>query len=151
MIDATRGFNAVVTTGMYCRAGCIGRPTRGNVRKFQLAAAAEAAGYRACLRCRPYRIEPRVSSQTPALVCRAMRLILGGALDDRKSEHDLAARLGVSAGHLRRMFRDHVGTTPDQLARSRRAHFSRRLLDETDFTLCDVSFAAVFTRSPQFK
>src|SRR5258708_36001492 len=83
MIDATRGFNAVATTGIYCRPGCTGRPNPGNVRKFQLAAAAEAAGYRACLRCRPYRIEPRVSSQTPALVCRAMRLILGGALDDR--------------------------------------------------------------------
>ena len=150
MIDATRGFNAVATTGIYCRPGCTGRPNPGNVRKFQLAAAAEAAGYRACLRCRPYRIEPRVSSQTPALVCRAMRLILGGALDDRKSEHDLAARLGVSAGHLRRMFRDHVGTTPDQLARSRRAHFARRLLDETDFTLSDVAFAAGFSSLRQF-
>jgi AraC family transcriptional regulator of adaptative response / DNA-3-methyladenine glycosylase II len=70
-------------------------------------------------------------------------LILDGALDEGL-EADLARRLGVSPRHLRRLFLEHVGATPDQLARSRRAHFARRLLDDTDLSIADVAFAAGF-------
>ena len=136
-------FSAVVTTGIYCRPGCGARPKPENVRKFTLAAAAEVAGYRACLRCRPYRTEPSIGWTAPELVCRAVRLILDGALDG-KTEHDLGGRLGISARHLRRLFGDHLGVTPDQLARSSRAHFARRLLDDTDFPIVDIAFAAGF-------
>jgi len=142
-------FSAVVTTGIYCRPECGGRPKPENVRKFTLAAAAEAAGYRACLRCRPYRAEPSITWTGPELVCRAVRLILEGALDGR-TEHDLSARLGISARHLRRLFGDHLGVTPDQLARSCRTHFARRLLDDTDFPIVDVAFAAGFGSVRQF-
>jgi len=135
-------YSAVVTTGIYCRSPCSGRPLPSNVVPFDLAAAAEAAGFRACLRCRPYRTsEPVVAG--PELVCRAVQLVLDGALD-RGTEADVAGRLGVSARHLRRLFHHHLGTTPDQLARSRRAHFARRLLDDTDLTVTDVAFAAGF-------
>jgi AraC family transcriptional regulator of adaptative response / DNA-3-methyladenine glycosylase II len=72
-----------------------------------------------------------------------VQLILGGALDDG-TEQDLGARLGVSARHLRRLFALHVGATPDQVARSRRAHFARRLLDDTDLTITAVAFASGF-------
>ena len=72
-------YGAVVTTGIYCRPGCSARPRAENVRTFQLAAAAEAAGYRACLRCRPYRWPQSLSWNAPELVCRAVRLILDGA------------------------------------------------------------------------
>jgi AraC family transcriptional regulator of adaptative response / DNA-3-methyladenine glycosylase II len=137
------GFSAVVTTGIYCRPGCPARPSPENVLRFPLAAVAEAAGYRACLRCRPYRTEPSLSSCGPELVCRAVRLILDGALDGQ-TEHDLAGRLFVSARHLRRLFHQHLGVTPDQLARSSRAHFARRLLDDTDLTIGDIAFAAGF-------
>jgi AraC family transcriptional regulator of adaptative response / DNA-3-methyladenine glycosylase II len=136
-------FSAVVTTGIYCRPGCGGRPRPENVREFLLAAAAEAAGYRACLRCRPYRMEPVAGLAAPELVCRAVQLVLGGALD-RGTEHDLGARLAISARHLRRLFGEHLGVTPDQLARSRRAHFARRLLDDTDLAITDVAFASGF-------
>ena len=136
-------FSAVVTTGIYCRPGCGGRPHPRNVRGFSLAAAAEAAGYRACLRCHPYRTQPSVGWAGPELVCRAVQLILDGALDGN-TEHDLGARLGVSARHLRRLFAEHLGVTPDHLARSCRAHFARRLLDETDFTITEIAFAAGF-------
>src|SRR5499427_1057022 len=136
-------FSAVVTTGIYCRPGCGGRPRPENVRQYPLAAAAEAAGYRACLRCRPYRTEPLVSLAAPELVCRAVQLILGGALDGG-TEHDLGARLAISARHLRRLFGEHLGVTPDQLARSRRAHFARRLLDDTDLAVTDIAFASGF-------
>ena len=144
-----QGFSAVVTTGIYCRPGCSARPRADNVRSFPLAAAAEAAGYRACFRCRPYRWPQTVSWTAPELVCRAVRLILAGALD-RGSEADLGARLGVSARHLRRLFSAHLGVTPDGLARSARVHFARRLLDDTDLTITEIAFAAGFGSLRQF-
>lgn len=137
------GFSAVITTGIYCRPGCPARPKQENVVPFGMAAAAEAAGYRACLRCRPYRSPHIAGWSGPELVCRAVRLIVDGALDDG-NEADLGARLGISARNLRRLFGTHLGLTPDQLARSRRAHFARRLLDDTDLPVTDVAFAAGF-------
>jgi AraC family transcriptional regulator of adaptative response / DNA-3-methyladenine glycosylase II len=142
--SASTGFSGVTTTGIYCRPGCPARPRPDHVRPFGSAAAAEAAGFRACLRCRPYRSDPvaaAVGAAGPALVCRAVQMVLDGALDEG-TEARLGARLGVSARHLRRLFLAHVGVTPDQLARSRRAHFARRLLDDTDLPMTDVAFAA---------
>jgi AraC family transcriptional regulator of adaptative response / DNA-3-methyladenine glycosylase II len=144
-----KAFSAVVTTGIYCRPGCSARPRAENVRMFPVAAAAEAAGYRSCLRCRPYRWPQSVSCNAPELVCRAVRLILDGALD-RSSEAELGARLGVSPRHLRRLFNAHLGVTPDGLARSTRVHFARRLLDDTDLTITKVAFAAGFGSLRQF-
>lgn len=134
-------FQAVVTTGIYCRPDCSARPDPANVVPYGLAAAAEAAGFRACLRCRPYRSSQPLALDAPELVCRAVRLVVEGALDSA-NEADLASRLGVSGRHLRRLFSAHVGATPDELARSRRAHFARRLLDDTDLSVTDIAFAA---------
>lgn len=134
-------YSGVVTTGIYCRPGCPARPDPGNVVAFPDPAAAEAAGFRACMRCRPYRSATPAKGDAPELVCRAVGLILAGALDGA-GEDALAARLGVSARHLRRLFAEHVGATPDQVARSRRAHFARRLLDDTDLTVTEVAFAS---------
>jgi AraC family transcriptional regulator of adaptative response / DNA-3-methyladenine glycosylase II len=143
------GFSAVRTTGIYCRPGCGGRPKPGNVREYTLAAAAEAAGYRACLRCRPYRSDPPINPDAPELVCRAVQLVVDGMLDE-SSEGALGQRLGVSPRHLRRLFETHLGVTPDQLARSRRAHFARRLLDDTDLTFAEIAFASGFGSIRQF-
>ncbi len=142
-------YSAVVTTGIYCRPGCGARPLAENVRTFELAASAEAAGFRACLRCRPYRVASPIAAGAPELVCRAVQLIVDGVLDTG-SETALGARLAVSPRHLRRIFNDHLGVTPDQLARSRRAHFARRLLDDTDLTVADVAFASGFSSIRQF-
>ncbi len=136
-------FSAVTTTGIYCRPGCPARPHAEHVRRFDWAAAAEAAGYRACLRCRPYRVDQPIGWVGPELVCRGVRLVVDGALDGG-TEAELGDRLGISARHLRRLFADHVGVTPDQLARSRRAHFARRLLDDTDLSVTDIAFASGF-------
>ena len=141
-------YRAVVTTGIYCRPGCSARPRESNVRHFQLAAAAEAAGFRACLRCRPYRWEPPPCSAPPPLVRRALQRVLEGALD-RGTEDRLGAEIGISARHLRRLFLLHLGVTPAQLASSRRAHFARRLLDDTDLSITDVAFAAGFGSARQ--
>jgi AraC family transcriptional regulator, regulatory protein of adaptative response / DNA-3-methyladenine glycosylase II len=136
-------FSGVVTTGIYCRPGCGGRPHAHNVTKYPLAASAEAAGFRACFQCRPYRWPQSVSWTGPELVCRAVRLILDGALDGA-TEAQLGVRLGVSPRHLRRLFISHLGVTPDGLARSARAHFARRLLDDTDLSVLEISLAAGF-------
>lgn len=136
-------FTAVVTTGIYCRPGCPSRPRPDNVTSFAYAAAAEAAGYRACMRCRPYRTPQGISAASSELVCRGVRLILSGALDGT-TESGLAHRLGVSERHLRRLFRQEIGVTPDGLARSSRAHFARRLLDDTDLTVTEIAYAAGF-------
>jgi AraC family transcriptional regulator, regulatory protein of adaptative response / DNA-3-methyladenine glycosylase II len=143
-------FNAVVTTGIYCLPSCTGRPDRNNVRTFELAAAAEAAGFRACLRCRPYRTEPAISNRVvPQLLCHAVRLIVDGVLDEA-TEDDLGAKLGVSGRHLRRLFVEHLGLTPDQLARSTRVHFARRLLEDSDLSISDITYAAGFGSVRQF-
>ena len=139
----------MVTTGIYCRPGCGGRPKPTNVREYALAAAAEAAGFRACMRCRPYRSDPPFNPDAPELVCRGVQLVVDGMLDDN-TEHALGERLGISARHLRRLFEQHLGVTPDQLARSRRAHFARRLLDDTDLSFADIAFAAGFGSIRQF-
>jgi AraC family transcriptional regulator of adaptative response / DNA-3-methyladenine glycosylase II len=132
----------VTTTGIYCVPSCTARPLPAHVVPYRSAAEAEAAGFRACLRCRPHRHAP-VPVTGPELVCRAVSLVVDGALDGR-TEVALAARLGVSVRHLRRLFVEHVGTTPDQLARSHRAHFARRLLEDTDLSVTDVAWASGF-------
>src|SRR5262249_55248806 len=114
-----------------------------------MAAAGGAAGYRACLRCRPYRAAGSLPWQAPELVCRAVQLIIAGVLDGG-SEADLGVRLGISGRHLRRLFREHVGMTPSQFAGSRRAHFARRLLDDTDLDVADIAFASGFGSLRQF-
>lgn len=142
-------ISAVVTTGIYCRPGCVAQPRAENVTTFSLAAAAEAAGYRACLRCRPYRMPEQIPWTGPGLVCRAVQHILDGALDDG-TEAELGARLGMSGRHLRRLFVTHMGVTPDGLARSARTHFARRLLDDTDLTITEIAYAAGFGSLRQF-
>lgn len=142
-------FSAVVTTGIYCRPGCGAKPLAENVRTFELAASAEAAGFRACLCCRPYRVFSPIGCHAPELVCRAVQLIIDGVLDNG-TEEALGARLAISARHLRRMFNEHLGVTPDMLARSRRAHFARRLLDDSDLTIAQVAFASGFGSIRQF-
>lgn len=140
-----RFFTGVLSTGIYCRPVCPARtPHRENVRFFSCAAAAEEAGLRPCLRCRP-----DASPGTPAwagssaTVSRALRLINEGFLDGAGVD-DLAATLGVSARHLRRLFDRHLGAAPDVVALTRRVHFARRLIDETALPITEIAFTAGF-------
>jgi AraC family transcriptional regulator of adaptative response / DNA-3-methyladenine glycosylase II len=140
-----RFFTAVLSTGVYCRPVCPARrPARENVRFFACAAAAESAGFRPCLRCRP---ETAPGSPawlgTSATVARALRLIEDGVLD-RDGVVGLAARLGVTDRWLRQLFDQQLGASPLAVARTRRIHFARRLLDETTLPLEDVAQAAGF-------
>src|SRR5262249_8505572 len=126
MTPSVDAFTAVVATGIYFQPACSARPRARKTLTFPLAAAAAAAGYRACMRCRPYRYPQTIEWSAPEFVCRGVRLILDGSLD-RGNEDGLAGRLGISTRHLRRLFTLHLGVTPDGLARSARVHFARRL------------------------
>lgn len=135
--------NAVVTTGIYCRDGCPASPLPGNVRTYPVDVGAEVAGFRPCRRCHPERRPPPAAWDIHDIVARALDEVCAGALD-RSGEAELARTCGVSARHLRRLFVAHVGATPTQVAVSRRAHFARRLLDETDLPVAQIAFAAGF-------
>lgn len=140
-----RFVTAVLTTGIYCRPGCPARtPARRNVRFFACPAAAESAGFRPCLRCRPETAPGSPAwSGTSATVARALRLIDEGALDEAGVE-GLAARLGVTGRWLRKLFAGQLGASPLAVARTRRVHFARRLLGETDLPVAGVALAAGF-------
>jgi AraC family transcriptional regulator of adaptative response / DNA-3-methyladenine glycosylase II len=146
-----RFFIGVKTTGIYCRPGCPARmPKRTNVRFFACAAAAEAAGLRPCLRCRPEAApESAAWLGTSATVSRALRLISEGAVDEHGME-ELALRLGMTGRHLRRLFSRHLGASPRDIAQSRRVHFARQLLDETDLPMVEVALAAGFSSVRRF-
>jgi AraC family transcriptional regulator of adaptative response / DNA-3-methyladenine glycosylase II len=144
MARRRRSISAVVTTGIYCRAGCPASPKDSNVRRYPSQVAAEAAGFRPCLRCRPDRLPPAYASElAPDALRRALVLVVEGALDET-TEDDLGRRVGLSGRQLRRLFLRHVGATPAHVARSRRAHFARRLLDESDLSVTEITFAAGF-------
>lgn len=136
-------FIGVITTGIYCRPICPARvPARENVRFYPSAAAAQQAGYRPCLRCLPEaaaRIpEWSIRSRT---VIQGLRLIDAGLLDVHPVDV-LAARLGVSARHLNRLFHHELGATPKSLAMARRRALAKRLLDETSLPLSRVALQA---------
>jgi AraC family transcriptional regulator of adaptative response / DNA-3-methyladenine glycosylase II len=140
-----RLFVAVTTTGVYCRPFCPARtPKRKNTRFFATAAAAQEAGFRPCLRCRP-EISPELavwqgSSNT---VSRALALIEIGALDEAAVEA-LAERLGVGERHLRRLFRRHLGASPVSIAQTRRILLAKQLIQDTRLPMTDVAAAAGF-------
>jgi AraC family transcriptional regulator of adaptative response / DNA-3-methyladenine glycosylase II len=140
-----RFFIAVTTTRVYCRPICPARaPKDAHVRYFATAAAAEAAGFRPCLRCRPEASPARPRGSARRASCRARcGLIADGALDEA-SVDALADRLGVTARHLRRLFLHHLGATPSDVALTRRVHFAKKLLDETSLPFKEVAFAAGF-------
>ncbi len=138
-------FIGVVGSGVYCRSICPA-PTaqEKNVRYFPTAAAAAEAGFRPCLRCRP-----ESSPGTPAwlgtsnTVSRALRLIAESGLEDGGVE-GLADRLGVGSRHLRRLFLKHLGATPSAVAKTRRLHFAKKLIDETSLPMGHVALSAGF-------
>src|SRR6266446_7175308 len=144
-------FIGVRTTRIYCRPVCPARPAKSeNVVFFPTAAAAERAGFRPCLRCRPEAAPGSPAWRgTAATVLRALRLIEQGALDEG-SVADLAAILGIGPRHLTRLFLEHVGASPSAAARTRRVQLAKMLLSDTRLTVADVAFAAGFQSIRRF-
>ncbi|HXQ18738.1 MAG TPA: AlkA N-terminal domain-containing protein [Acidimicrobiales bacterium] len=144
-------FTAVTSTGIYCRPSCPAMtPKRANVRFYPTAAAAQAAGFRACMRCRPDASpgSPEWNQRADA-VARAMRLIADGVVD-REGVHGLARRLDYSERQLQRVLVAEVGTGALALARAQRAQTARILIETTDLSMAHVAFAGGFASVRQF-
>ncbi len=147
-----RFFTGVLSTGIYCRPVCPARcPARKQCVFFACSAAAQDAGFRACRRCRP-----ESAPGTPAwngsstTVARALSLISRGELDGSGSVEELGDILGVSARHLRRLFAEHLGTTPISIAQARRVEFAKTLLDQSALPMTEIASAAGFASLRRF-
>jgi AraC family transcriptional regulator, regulatory protein of adaptative response / DNA-3-methyladenine glycosylase II len=136
---------------VYCRPICPARtPKREHMVFFPTAAAAQAAGFRPCLRCRP-EAAPSLATWpgTSATIARALALIDAGELDDNNADV-LAQRLGIGARQLRRLFREHVGASVVSVAQTRRVLLAKQLLHETDLPITEVALAAGFASIRRF-
>jgi AraC family transcriptional regulator of adaptative response / DNA-3-methyladenine glycosylase II len=136
-------FTAVTSTGIFCRPVCPApTPKPQHVTYYSSAAAASAAGFRPCLRCRPERAPGTSSWRSGSeLVAGALRLIDDGLLDAAPVAM-LAERVGVGERHLRRLFADTLGASPLQVASTRRLLFAKQLLGETALRVTDIALAA---------
>lgn len=144
-------FVGVTSTGIFCRPSCPATtPRRANVRFYPSSAAAQGAGFRACRRCRP-----DTAPGSPAwnvrgdLAARAVALIDDGVID-REGVGGVARRLAVSERHLHRILVAELGASPLALARSRRAHTARLLIETTDLPFTSLAFASGFSSIRQF-
>src|SRR3954469_7548688 len=146
-----RFFVGVASTGIYCRPVCTARtPLRRNCAFFPSAAAAEAGGFRPCLRCRP-ELAPgyAVVDANRRLAQAAAGLIEDGRLTDSRLP-DLADTLGVTDRHLRRVFQDEFGVAPVEYAQTQRLLLAKRLLTDTDLSILDVAMASGFASLRRF-
>lgn len=144
-------YVGIVTTRIYCRPTCPSRRAVPDHRRFfQSAAAAEHAGFRPCLRCRP-ELAPGATliDAVSRLASAAAQRIAAGALNGR-SVADLATDLGVSERHLRRALRRELGVSPVELAQTHRLLLAKRLLAETTLPVTDVAFASGFESLRRF-
>ncbi|HET6817597.1 MAG TPA: AlkA N-terminal domain-containing protein [Mycobacteriales bacterium] len=146
-----RFVTAVRTTGIYCRPSCPAQtPKRENVSFFPRPAAAAAAGYRACKRCRPDAAPGSPEWDVRGdLAARALRGIEAGVVD-AEGISGLARRLNISERHLHRVLIAEVGVGPLALARTRRAQTARVLIDHTSLSLSSIAFSAGFASIRQF-
>ncbi len=140
-------FVGVTSTGIYCRPVCPARTAKfENCRFFGSAAAAQEAGFRPCLRCRPETAPDLASWRgTSNTVSRALALINDGALDGNSASIEaLADRLGLGERHLRRLFLQHLGASPISVAQTRRVLFAKQLIHETRMPMTEVALASGF-------
>src|SRR5258706_11435924 len=146
-----RFFVGVGTTRIYCRPVCSARtPHRVNCSFFPSAAAAEAQGFRPCLRCRP-ELAPgyAVVDANRRLAQSAANLMEDGRLVDA-SLTDLAATLRVTDRHLRRVFQQEFGVSPVEYAQTQRLLLAKRLLTDTDLPVIEVAMASGFASLRHF-
>jgi AraC family transcriptional regulator of adaptative response / DNA-3-methyladenine glycosylase II len=144
-------FTAVSSTGIYCRPVCPARsPKRENIRYYANAAAAEAAGFRPCLRCRPELAPGNEHWQRgDHVVARALKLIEAGALAEQSLD-ELATRVGIGARQLRRLFVERIGAPPISVHTTRRLLFAKQLLTETALPVTEVALASGFRSLRRF-
>jgi AraC family transcriptional regulator of adaptative response / DNA-3-methyladenine glycosylase II len=145
-------FVGVTTTGIYCRPLCPARTARRDrCRFFSTAAAAEQAGFRPCLRCRPELAPGNASVDATGRVAHlAAARIEAGALHDGGSLEALAEELGLSSRQLRRAVKQELGVSPIQLAQTNRLLLAKKLLTETRLPIIEVAYASGFASVRRF-
>jgi AraC family transcriptional regulator of adaptative response / DNA-3-methyladenine glycosylase II len=148
-----RLFVGVTSTGIYCRPVCRVRlPRRENCRFFANAASAEHGGFRPCLRCRPEMAPGLALVDSPQVLAQHAARMLDQAVRDGEdvSLPDVAARLGVTDRHLRRIFAAAHGVTPIDYLTTQRLLLAKQLLTDTGLTVADVAYAAGFGSQRRF-
>lgn len=144
-------FTAVKTTGIYCRSVCpVRQPLSKNVKYFPSAPAAEQAGFRPCLRCRPETAPfcPAWNG-TKTTVERGLRLIQQGFLNSGNVE-ELSDKLGLGPRQLSRLFQRHLGASPTQVAKTFRLQEAKRLLSDTELPMAQVAITSGFKSLRRF-
>lgn len=138
-------FMGVCSTGIYCRPVCpVRAPLASNCTFYSSAAAAEQAGFRPCLRCRPELAPGHAALDVSGhLAQAAARLIEQGFLNGRSLE-DLAQRVGVTARHLRRIFEAEFGVGLVGYAQTQKLLTAKRLLTDTSLPMAEVALASGF-------
>jgi AraC family transcriptional regulator of adaptative response / DNA-3-methyladenine glycosylase II len=146
-----RFFVGVRSTRIYCRPVCTVRlPRRENCRFYRSAAAAEVDGFRPCLRCRPELAPGLASVDASARFAQAaVALMEDGVLEDGGIE-TLAARIGITSRHLRRIFEAEFGVSPIEYAQTQRLLLAKRLLTDTSLPVLDVALASGFRSVRRF-
>ncbi|TWT34298.1 AlkA N-terminal domain-containing protein [Blastopirellula retiformator] len=145
-----RFFTCVRTTQIYCRPVCPAvPPKRENCWFASLAAAAQEAGYRPCLRCRPEKAPQFWNEGATQVVAQGLRWIEEGALDV-ENVAALAERLGIGERQLRRLFQQELGASPIAVAQTRRVLLALQLLQQTNLSMIDVALAAGFQSLRRF-
>ena len=140
-----RFFVAVSSTRIYCRPVCTVRPPkRENCRFYPSAAAAESAGYRPCLRCRPELAPGNASVDATSRVAQAAASLIEDRTLDEEGLDAVAARLGITDRHLRRAFGAEFGVSPVAFAQTQRLLLAKRLLTDTSLPVTEVAFASGF-------
>lgn len=144
-------FTGVNTTGIYCRPICPARsPKRENVTFFESTLQAEKAGFRPCLRCRPESApDSPLWFGSSSVIKRAIRALSDEQLSALKEE-EFAALFGLTARHLRRLFKQKTGHTPGQIKQIQRLNFARKLIVETDLAFIDIAFNSGFSSVRRF-
>src|SRR5579871_2679989 len=140
-----RFFVGITSTHIYCRPICTARPAkRKNMRFYSHAAAAEGAGFRPCLRCRPERAPGMAPVDS---VSRLVNAAIAGIEEHALSSArvgELAASLGVTDRHLRRVTEMELGVSPIELAQTQRLLLAKRLLKDTAMSQTEIAFASGF-------
>jgi AraC family transcriptional regulator of adaptative response / DNA-3-methyladenine glycosylase II len=140
-----RFFVAVSSTRIYCRPVCtVKPPRRENCRFYPSAAAAESAGYRPCLRCRPELAPGNASVDATTRVAQAAASLIEDRTLDEDGLDAVAARLGITDRHLRRAFGAEFGVSPVEFAQTQRLLLAKRLLTDTRLPVTEVAFASGF-------
>ncbi|MFL6651907.1 MAG: DNA-3-methyladenine glycosylase 2 [Sulfurifustaceae bacterium] len=140
-----RFYVAVSSTRIYCRPICtVKPPKRENCTFFPSAAAAEDAGYRPCLRCRPELAPGNASVDAVRRMAQAAaRLIEDGTVNGHGTQH-IARRLGVTDRHMRRVFQTEFGVSPIAFAQTQRLLLAKRLLTDTRLPVTEIAYASGF-------